>query len=306
VAALTALELAVWLWAWLAGRAPAPMIATYIALALVALGIALGLRPLWRWGEPRASWPVILLGAILVGVSSSLFMALKLAIPLLVPFWLDKPLAAAEAGIFGVEPYQMLDSLFGRANLLVDRVYGLWLPVQLVVMFSVIIAPPSQAKARALVACSAAWFLLGVVAATLLSSAGPIFYDRAFGGDTFAPLHRILEARGADMAISTADAMWSAYLSGHAGLVAGISAAPSMHIAISMWIFLVARDLAPRAVPIAAAYLAFICIASVQLGWHYVSDGLEGIAGMMAIWWVAGLLIKGPHPQKRPGSTPVP
>jgi len=303
---VTGIELAVWLCVWSAGRAPVPLIATYLALAGTALGIALGLRPLWRWGEPRASWPVMLLGAVLVGVSSSLFMALKFAIPSLVPFWLDKPLAAAEAGIFGVEPYQLLDSLFGRANLLVDRVYALWLPVQLVVMFSVIIAPPSRAKARALAACSAAWFLLGVVAATFLSSAGPVFFDRIFGGDTFAPLHRILETRHADVALSTSEAMWSAYLSGHPGLVSGISAAPSMHIAISMWIFLVARDIAPRAVPIAAAYLAFICIASVQLGWHYVTDGIAAVGGMMAIWWVAGRLINHPRPHSRPDSAPAP
>jgi hypothetical protein len=283
-----------------------PLVATYLALSAVALGIALGLRPLARRGEPRASWPVMLLGVFLVGVSSSLFMALKFAIPSLVPFWLDKPLAAAETGIFGIAPYQLFDSFFGRANLLVDRVYGLWLPVQLVVMFSVIAARPSPQKARALAACSAAWFLLGVVAATLLSSAGPIFFDRVYGGSGFAPLQHILETRRADMAISTSDALWSAYLSGHPGLVSGISAAPSMHIAISMWILLVARDLAPRAVPIAAAYLAFIWIASVQLGWHYVTDGIGAIVGMTVIWWVAGRLIIRPHLHSRPGSAPAP
>jgi len=290
VAALTAVELVIWLCAWLAGRAPVPLTATYIAMSLVALGIALGLRPLWRWGEPRASWTVILLGTFFVGVSSSLFMALKFAIPSLVPFWLDRPLSAAEAGLFGIEPFRLLNSLFGRAALLIDRVYSFWLPVQLVVMFSLIIAPPSRAKARALTACSAAWFLLGVVAATLLSSVGPIFFDRVYGGNRFAPLHRILESRGADMVLSTSDAMWSAQLSGHPGLISGISAAPSMHIAISFWILLVARDLSPRAVPLAAAYFAFIWIASVQLGWHYISDGLIGVAGMAALWWLAGRL----------------
>ena len=110
-----------------------------------------------------------------------------------------------------------------------------------------------------------------------------------FGLLSHIHLHARAQTRHADVALSTAEAMWSAYLSGHPGLVSGISAAPSMHIAISMWIFLVARDLAPKAVPIAAAYLAFICIASVQLGWHYVTDGIAAVVGMVAIWWVAGL-----------------
>jgi len=284
---LTAIELTVWLFAWTNGLAPAPMVATYVALAIAALAVALGLRPLWRRGEPRASWPTLLVGALLIGINASLFMALKMAIPALSPFWLDAPLAAAELSLFGSDPYQLLDSLFGRATIVVDRIYGFWLPLQLVVLFSLLAAPPSRAKAQALTAYAAAWFLIGIVGATLLSSAGPIFFDRLFGGDRFAPLHHILEARGAWMVLHTSDAMWLAQLSGRPALVAGISAAPSMHIAVSLWIVLAARRLAPRAVPLAAAYLAFIWIASVQLGWHYVSDGLAGVLAMAALWWLA-------------------
>ena len=121
-----------------------------------------------------------------------------------------------------------------------------------------------------------------------------------------APLHQMLEAHGAWMVLSTSDAIWSAYASGQYRLVAGISAAPSMHVAISLWMLLVARDLAPRAVPLATAYLAFIWIASVQLGWHYASDGLVCVAGMMALWWLAGRMINRPHPHSRPGLIPAP
>jgi len=304
---LTTIELTVWLIAWVAGQAPVPLTATYIAVAFAALAIALGLRPLWRHGEPRATWPVMVVGVLLVGVSSSLFMALKFAIPSLAPFWLDSPIIAAEAVVFGLDPYQLLNSLIGRTILLVDRIYGLWLPVQLVVLFSVVVAPPSRTKARALTAYAAAWFLLGVVAAVLLSSAGPIFFDREFGGAHFAPLRQILQSHGASMVLSTSDAMWSARVSGRYGLVTGISALPSMHVAISMWILLAARDLERRAVPIAAAYLAFIWIASVQLGWHYVSDGLAGVVGMMVLWWLAGRLpYHSSSSSYRPGLAPSP
>ena len=306
MAALTAIELAIWLYAWSVGVAPAPMTATYVAFAFVALGIALGLRPLWRRGEPRASLPAMLLGAVIVGVNTSLFMALKFAIPAFLPFWLDTPLAAAEARLFGTDPYQLLDSLLGRTTLVVDRIYGFWLPVQLVVLFSLLAAPASRAKSRALTAYAAAWFLIGIVGAALLSSAGPIFFDRVVGGARFAPLHQMLEAHGAWMVLSTSETIWSAYASGQYRLVAGISAAPSMHVAISLWMLLVARDLAPRAVPLAAAYLAFIWIASVQLGWHYASDGLVGIAGVMALWWLAGRLITRPRPHSPPGSARAP
>ena len=280
---------------WADKLAPLPMTATYIAVASTALAIALGLGPLWRHRKPRASWPVMLAGVLLVGISASLFMALKFAIPSVFPFWLDQPLANAEAGLFGADPYRILNFLFGRATLVVDRVYAFWLPVQLIVLFSVLSASPSKTKSRALVAYAVAWFLIGIVAAALLSSAGPIFFDREFGIERFAPLHQLLAAHGATMILSTSDAMWSAYTHGQYRLVAGISAAPSMHVAISLWMLLVARELAPRVVPLAAAYFAFIWIASVQLGWHYASDGLVGSAGMMAIRWSTGRLINLPQ-----------
>ena len=59
---------------------------------------------------------------------------------------------------------------------------------------------------------------------------------------------------------------------------------PSLHVAMSFWIFLVARALAPRAAPFALGYAFLIWIGSVQLGWHYVADGLVGALGVAAIW----------------------
>ena len=306
MAALTGIELVIWLFAWSDGLAPAPKVATYLALAAAALGIALGLRPLWRGGAPRAAWPVLLLGTFLAGLNASLFMALKFAIPSVIPFWLDRPLASFEAALFGIDPYRLLDSIFGRATVVVDRIYGFWLPVQLVTLFSVVAAPPSAAKSRAVTAYAATWLMVGIVAATLLSSAGPIFFDRLFGGARFGPLHHILTARGASMVLTTSETIWAAQVAGSYTLVSGISAVPSMHVAISLWMLLAARDLAPRVAPLAAAYLVFIWLASVQLGWHYLSDGLIGGAGTIMLWWLSGRLVSRLHPHSRSDSAPAP
>ena len=150
------------------------------------------------------------------------------------------------------------------------------------------ILPASPAKSRALIAYGLAWLLLGVVAAVLCASAGPIFYDRLFGGDHFAGLDARL--KGAWMAQTEADAMWASFVTGHPSRVAGMSAMPSLHVTISFWIWLVARRFALHLAPIALAYMIFIWLASVQLGWHYASDGLVGLLGMAAVWWLAGLL----------------
>lgn len=286
MAAVTSIEFVWWALCWRAGIAPAPQLATYVALAAAGLLGALALRAAFRPGAERVSWSVLLLGTMLVALGASFFLPLKYAIPGQVPFWLDAPLAFGERELFGTDPWRIIDRLFGWALVPMDRVYGLWLPVQSLVLFSVLLLPPSASKSRALIAYSLAWFLLGVVAAVLCASVGPIFYDRLLGGHEFVALSARIST-GGWMASSEADAMWASFASGRPGLVAGISAMPSLHVAISFWIWLTARSLAPRVAPLALAYAVLMWIASVQLGWHYVSDGLAGVLGMLCIWRLA-------------------
>jgi hypothetical protein len=121
----------------------------------------------------------------------------------------------------------------------------------------------------------------------VFSSVGPVFYDRLFGSARFAQLGSTLSAGGASAMLAESDAMWRSYATAEPGFVAGMSAFPSMHVAISLWLFLAARTLAPRIALFAAAYFMFVWIASVQLGWHYVADGLGAAVGMLALWLVA-------------------
>jgi len=290
LAVLTTLELGWWAFTWSIGATPAPWVTTYTLIAAIGVAAAGLLRFVLGRGAPSASWPGVMLGTILTGIGASAFLPLKYAIPKLMPFWLDGPLAAAERHLFGADPWLLLDRMFWWAAIPLDRLYGCWLPVQLLVMFSVMIARPSAAKSRALIAYSLAWFLLGVVAALLLASAGPIFYDRLFGGSTFVALSDTLRARGALIAIAESDAMWASWASGHPGMVAGMSAVPSIHVAVSLWIYLVARTMAPRAAKVAFLYFALIWLGSVQLGWHYAADGLAGALGMIGVWKMAGAL----------------
>lgn len=287
LAALTSVELAWWALCWWAGIAPLPRLGTYLLLAIAALAAALSLRVAFRPRVARPSWFVLLVGTFLIASGASLFLPLKYAIPREVPFWLDVPLALGERHLFGTDPWRVADHLFGWALVPVDRIYGLWLPVQSLALFSVMVLPPSPAKSRSLIAYGLAWFLLGVVAAVAFASVGPIFYDRLLGRHEFAGLAARLGGGGAWMVRREADAMWASLASGRPGLVAGISAMPSLHVAISFWLWLTARDLTPRLAPVALAYATFMWIASVQLGWHYVSDGLVGALSMMAVWWLA-------------------
>ena len=283
---LAVVEFAWWAIAWSQEIAPAPFIAPYLAGAGVTFGAALALRLVSRRDLP--SKLSLALGVVVVALSASLFLPLKFAIPKEIPFWLDAPLAGFERRILGTDPWLLLDAGFGWATPAVDLIYGFWLPTQLTVMFSVMLLPPSTAKSRALTAYFLSWFALGVAAAALLSSAGPIFYDRLQGGSDFSGLAEALRARGATFAVRESDAMWVAYAEDRPSLVSGISAMPSLHVAISFWIFLAARILAPPLRWVALAYFLFVWIASVQLGWHYVLDGAVGALGVLVIWALAG------------------
>lgn len=284
LAAVTAAELAWWALTWSLGYAPAPFLLSYLAAAFAALACAALLRKALRPRAAGPDWASVVPATALVGAGASLFLPLKVAIPRWIPFWLDPPLARAERALFGADPWLILDRVFGWAAVPLDLLYGLWLPTQALVLFTVILRPASPAKSRALIAYVLAWFGLGVLAATLLSSAGPIFYDRLFGGEAFAALPATLRSRGAWIALGESDRMWASLASARPGLVAGISAVPSIHVAISVWIFLAARTMAARAAPYALAYAALIWLGSVQLGWHYGVDGLAGVIGMLAIW----------------------
>jgi hypothetical protein len=88
--------------------------------------------------------------------------------------------------------------------------------------------------------------------------------------------------------------MWASLATGRPTIVAGISAAPSIHVAISVWIWLAARTMAPRLAPFALVYALFMWFGSVQLGWHYVTDGLLGALGMLAIWACVPSLTRSP------------
>ena len=292
MAAVTAIEFAWWTVVRALGYAPAPFLLAYLGLAFTGLACAVALRAVARPGAGRPNWAAVFPATILVAIGASLFLPLKYAIPQLLPFWVDPPLAAAERALFGADPWLLLDHLLGWAAVPIDRVYGLWLPTQSLILFSVMINRPSRAKSRGLIAYFLAWLLLGVMAAVAFSSAGPLFHDRIFGGSDFAGLRATLERRGAWMVLAESDKMWASLASGRPGIVAGISALPSIHVAISLWIYLAARTLAPRAAPYALAYVGFIWIGSVQLGWHYAADGLAGALGMLAIWKLSASVLR--------------
>jgi hypothetical protein len=245
VSVIVSVEMLLWVIAFLAGTAYAPLFTTYGLLAVVFFAIFIGVRVfavvvvLQREGEPRllkrlaelayenrARLLSTIVGLQLLSLGSAAFAALKGGIPKTSPFWLDVPLANAEQRVFGVEPWQITHALLGWATPLIDHIYATFVAVHLLTVFTLIASPPSRLKGRALVCLSLCWIVLGIGAAYLLSSAGPLFYDRIFDSHRFAALNDVIRAR-APLSQIVVDALWSAYKSDRGFIANGISAMPA-------------------------------------------------------------------------------
>ena len=300
---VTAAQFGLWCAMWGLGYAGAPLVGLYNVVEIIGLGIALvpfALLYLWRIHGEGEQQPlarircdldgsrIAAIGAavILGAVSAGAFSALKAAVPLAVPFYLDPSLAGFERAVFGTDPWRISHSLLGWATPLIDRFYLSWLPVMLVAFNLVLLSKPSREKTRSLVAYVLMWPAVGTLGSYLMSSAGPIFLDVLYGGHS--GLVAALQGEGAKGTLKAYDYLWTAYTNRFDALGGGISAMPSMHIAMACWLALTMRSVAPRWQWAGWAYLAMIWFSSVHLGWHYFSDGVVGIAGAMLVWRVAG------------------
>lgn len=249
---------------------------------------------LWRLIRYDRRW--LLRGTLFVFVILLLarsFASYKASIPKLNPYWADPMLVNLDKAVFGIDPWQITHSLFGPdATMLMDRAYALWFLMMMICMGWLAYTRNPKLQIRGLLSYLLTWLLLGNLTATWLSSVGPCFYEQFYGNPRFAPLMEQLRAIDADhhrlMALGAMN-----YLSSNVGAdlpANGISAMPSLHVAIAMLLFLSCRSYAPSRLLsiLAAGYAIVILIASVHLGWHYVSDGVVSIAVVSAIWFVTG------------------
>jgi hypothetical protein len=132
------------------------------------------------------------------------------------------------------------------------------------------------------------WGVIGNLLATIFSSAGPVYYgyvtgDHARFADQVAFLATTADQVGS--AASYQAYLWQMYVSAEPGLGTGISAFPSMHLALITMNVMFLRELKPSWTPWAWLYTAILLVSSVYLGWHYAVDGIASIALAAGLYW---------------------
>ncbi|MNI64247.1 PAP2 superfamily protein [compost metagenome] len=86
--------------------------------------------------------------------------------------------------------------------------------------------------------------------------------------------------------------LWALHESGSAGFGSGISAFPSIHVGLITLNALFLNGYSRRLGVVAFAYVAFIQISSVYLGWHYAIDGYVSMTVVVAAYYALTAFLK--------------
>ncbi|MGB0507859.1 MAG: phosphatase PAP2 family protein [Pikeienuella sp.] len=135
-----------------------------------------------------------------------------------------------------------------------------------------------------------AWVGLGNILAASFYSVGPVFYgpilnDPARYADLFVMLNDTDYAQ--TMFKFSVDFLLEQHLTGVSTAGAGISAFPSVHVAMATLTALYLGSLSRWLIPFGVAYALIIQIFAVLSGLHYAVDGYASAIAVLAFWlWV--------------------
>lgn len=245
---------------------------------LVRLGVARPTLELRRiLVDDRDKVALSALIVLLSGLNMITFMWMKPLLNYLVPFRAGPWFAQIDWLLFlGHDPWTLLTWLnFPSAGLIY---HPAWFVMMILALLIVAWAPASPEKSAMLLSYFVLWSLVGPAIHSLMPAAGPLFYERLGYGSRFAGLHQWPETR------EVSDYLWAIYSSRQFGAGSGISAMPSMHVAMASWTAMAIATFAPRLALPAIIFATVIYLMSIALGWHYAVDGLVGAAGAVGCY----------------------
>jgi len=270
-----------------------PLWLIFGVLGAVAFAVKTVLPARWRIAERLAlAGPVLLVAPAFF----SAFTSLKSGLSRLHPYTWDAAIAGWDRALFGQDAWRVLQPALGHPPMTfaLSVLYSGWHAAMLSIFGGLCFSLTRPAlRLQALIALVGCWALLGTWAATILASVGPCFVGplHIAAPDGFAPQAAYLQAANRELPIwefAEQSRLLNAAAAGRPVLGSGISAMPSMHVAVAMLMMLVAWRFGRRAGVIGSLYFAIIVLGSIHLGWHYAMDGIAGAAGAWALWLAAG------------------
>ncbi|MFV2033804.1 MAG: phosphatase PAP2 family protein, partial [Halocynthiibacter sp.] len=213
-------------------------------------------------------------------------------LPYIVPFYADPFFAELDRVMMGgTDPWELV---YAFAEYLPMQVI---LPVYLkgwalpAIFLPVFLAALDGDRARVnrfLILYVVAWVVLGNILALVGMSAGPVYYDRLIEGAQFGELTAALQQSGVKSAQlgQIQENLWTIYAEQGQAIGSGISAFPSVHVAIATVFGLYLAERARLLAPLGLLFVVIILFLSVYTGYHYAIDGYASIAVIVGLWWL--------------------
>lgn len=265
----------------------ARLLAEYLILfsVFIAIGAYLTIK-----GNIKARVIPTLYAALGCLIFSASFSFVKTSIPFIIPFYADPALANLDLWLHGgTDPYVFTHMLakYIDPSVVTLFYFGLWtLPAFFLPVILSITDGDAARRNRFLVLHLFCWIGLGNVVAGAASSVGPIYYDLLLGTDRFAGLAAAIDASGITSSkIGTVQSsLWENYAERGQSIGSGISAFPSVHVAVSACLALYMLERHVWLAPLGFGFLAAISFFSVYHGWHYAVDGYFSIFAVTGMW----------------------
>ncbi len=227
---------------------------------------------------------------VMLWMFHGVFTSMKGMLSIIAPFRWDEDLAEWDRVLHGADPWTLIPHGETFTRVLQFVYLPGWLMMLMAVNIWVCFFAVPALRQRFLKTYLFSWVFLGNAAALAFMSAGPVYYEHVTGSARFAPILHYLEfSRGLPYSnLMAVDYLWANYASGGAQMGSGISAFPSLHLAMATLWACTFWHVAPRLRAVLVGFVVLIQIGSVHLGWHYAIDGYASILVTLAAWWLFG------------------
>jgi len=201
--------------------------------------------------------------------------------------------------VFGRSPWLLAHDEFGSVAgaRVLDLAYRFWLPFMFgLPLVSAIFLNDDRLRLRVIATWTLSWIVIGTIGGWYFASAGPCFFNTFISHDAdYANLlHRLadLQQQASRQGYSIESLQYQSrlvetYRARDYAPGGGISAMPSMHVAMASLMAMVAFRMNWRLGIPFAAFAITVWLSTVFFGWHYFVDGPVGAAMMFAIWSLA-------------------
>lgn len=235
----------------------------------------------------------------MLAVFMPFFSKMKAMIPLFNAYTWDEIFIAWDRALFlGRDAWQVLQPVFGypAVTAFLAALYQVWLLlIYPGCLFFAFYPVDADVRRRFFLGFVLSWTIIGGLLATLFASVGPVFLEPLVGNPHFARQMAYLEAANQQFPVMTLrvqELLLHWFHDDARGLGSGITAMPSMHIAMAFLYWLAIRKVSHKAGWFFFTFFVAIWIGSVHLAYHYAVDGLVSIVAVTAIWWASGPLFR--------------